>query len=109
MEEKLQPGFFSLQVRGQQITQINILAGVDLKDKFHRNRGNAGFQQQTVDQPRLKRKLEACSPWRREMIAPRELAVLAVSEMAGNAGAVKVGTNDGTITEEVETGLPADG
>ena len=29
--------------------------------------------------------------------------------MAGNAGAVKVGTNDGTITEEVETGLPADG
>ena len=32
-----------------------------------------------------------------------------VSEMAANAGAVKVGTNDGTITEEVETGLPADG
>ena len=29
--------------------------------------------------------------------------------MAGNAGAVKIGTNDGTITEEVETGLPADG
>ena len=40
---------------------------------------------------------------------PRELAVLAVNEMAGNAGAVKGGTNDGTITEEVETGLPADG
>ena len=40
---------------------------------------------------------------------PRELAVLAVNEMAGSAGAVKVGTNDGTITEEVETGLPADG
>ena len=29
--------------------------------------------------------------------------------MAGKAGAVKVGKNDGTITEEVETGLPADG
>ena len=40
---------------------------------------------------------------------PRELAVLAVNEMAGNAGALKGGTNDGTITEEVETGLPADG
>ena len=32
-----------------------------------------------------------------------------VSEMAANVGAVKVSTNDGTITEEVETGLPADG
>ena len=38
-----------------------------------------------------------------------ELAVLAVNEMAGNAEAVKVSTNDGTITDEVETGLPADG
>ena len=42
MESKLRPGFFSLQVRGQQITQINVLDGGDLKNKFHCNQGNVG-------------------------------------------------------------------
>ena len=37
---------------------------------------------------------------------PRELAA---GERAGKAGAVKVDKNDGTLPEEVETGLPADG
>ena len=36
---------------------------------------------------------------------PRELAVLAASEKAGKAEAVKVDKNDGTLTDEVETGL----
>ena len=37
---------------------------------------------------------------------PRELAA---SERAGKAGAVKVDKNNGTLPEEVEKGLPADG
>ena len=98
VEEKLQLGFFNLHVHGQQIAQINVLAGHDLKNKFHRNWGNAGSNNKRLISHDRSRS------WRHARHSH-----VTVSEMAANAGAVKVGTNDSTITEKVETGLPADG